>query len=217
MHRILYFFLVFNAMTVIADELAPFTSDGCSAFPDGTFTQNELWLSCCTAHDFAYWQGGTYDERLMADKELEHCVAQVGEPQIAALMLAGVRVGGSPYFPTTFRWGYGWPFPRLYKPLTEDEQLKINFQIQAMQESDIPTYCQVATENTSLTTAEQTQLENYVLNNEFISGCVTEKLADLAEKSSSKPHLCEQAKSDFIEQQLSYSQWLSIYHACRAN
>ena len=131
----------------------------------------------------------------MADKELEHCVAQVGEPQIAALMLAGVRVGGSPYFPTTFRWGYGWPFPRLYKPLTEDEQLKINFQMQAMQETAIPTYCQVATENTSLTTAEQTQLENYVLNNEFISGCVTEKLADLAEKSSSKPHLCEQAKA----------------------
>lgn len=217
MRLILTIFLLILSLSSSAENIEPFTSDGCSAFPDGTFMENELWLSCCTAHDFAYWQGGTYDERLIADKELEHCVAQVGEPQIAALMLAGVRVGGSPYFPTTFRWGYGWPFPRLYKPLTEDEQLKINFQIQAMQESDISTYCQVATENTSLTATEQIQLEGYVLNNEFIAGCVTEKLADLAEKSSSKAHLCEQAKSDVIEQQLSYPQWLSIYHACRVN
>jgi hypothetical protein len=36
-------------------------------------------------------------------------------------MLAGVRVGGSPYFPTTYRWGYGWPYPRGYKPLSEEE------------------------------------------------------------------------------------------------
>lgn len=217
MRRILYFLLLFNAMTVMADDLTPFTTDGCSAFPDGTFMQNELWLSCCIVHDFAYWQGGTYDERLIADQALEQCVAKVGEPQIAALMLAGVRVGGSPYFPTTFRWGYGWPFPRLYNPLTEDEQLKINFKLQAMQEINYPTHCQVSTGNTVLTAAEQIQLENYVLNNEFIAGCVTEKLADLAEKSSSKPQVCEQAISDVIEQQLNYPQWLSIYHSCRVD
>ncbi|MDD8058265.1 MULTISPECIES: hypothetical protein [Shewanella] len=106
---------------VRADTLAPFTSDGCSAFPDGTFEQGELWLGCCQKHDFDYWKGGTFDERLASDKALRVCVAKVGQPQIALLMLAGVRVGGTPYLPTQFRWGYGWPYPRDYGALTADE------------------------------------------------------------------------------------------------
>ncbi len=106
---------------VVAAELAPFTSDGCSAFPEGTPEQKQLWLKCCTAHDFAYWQGGTYSQRLEADKALQRCVASVGEEEIALVMLAGVRVGGSPYWPTQFRWGYGWPWPRNYGELSEEE------------------------------------------------------------------------------------------------
>src|SRR5690606_31175142 len=97
----------------------------CSSFPNGTFQQNQLWLSCCVAHDYAYWKGGSYQDRLAADEALEACVSAVGEPEIALLMLAGVRVGGSPYLPTKFRWGYGWPFPQGYKALTESELLQI--------------------------------------------------------------------------------------------
>jgi hypothetical protein len=108
-----------------AEGLRPFTSDGCSAFPDGTVEQKTLWLSCCQQHDYTYWKGGTYQERLDSDKALELCVAQVGEPAIALLMLAGVRVGGSPFFPTRFRWGYGWPYPRLYGELTESEREQV--------------------------------------------------------------------------------------------
>ena len=37
-------------------------------------------------------------------------------------MLGGVRVGGSPYWPTQFRWGYGWPYPRGYQALSPDER-----------------------------------------------------------------------------------------------
>ncbi|WP_296055389.1 hypothetical protein [uncultured Amphritea sp.] len=107
------------------DELKPFTSDGCSSFPDGTWQENRLWLSCCKEHDRAYWQGGTYQQRLNADNRLNECVAAVGKPNTALLMLAGVRVGGSPYFPTTFRWGYGWPYPRNYGELTEEELLQV--------------------------------------------------------------------------------------------
>jgi len=120
--------LLILSLSINAEEIQPFTSDGCSAFPDGTFTQNELWLSCCTAHDYAYWQGGTYDERLIADQALEQCVAKVGQPEIAALMLAGVRVGGTPYLPTTFRWGYGWSYPRWYQILTAEEKKQIESQ-----------------------------------------------------------------------------------------
>ena len=113
------------ASGTFAAKLKPFTSDGCSAFPDGTFQHNELWLSCCVEHDYAYWKGGTYAQRRAADEALESCVADVGEPEVAALMLTGVRVGGSPFWPTQFRWGYGWPYPRFYGPLDEEEQAQI--------------------------------------------------------------------------------------------
>lgn len=110
-----------SAQAANAGELKPFSSDGCSVFPDGTREQRQLWLQCCTAHDKSYWRGGTAAERQQADEELRVCVAGVGAPAIAALMLTGVRVGGSPYFPTRFRWGYGWPYPRGYGALTAEE------------------------------------------------------------------------------------------------
>jgi hypothetical protein len=106
-------------------DLKPFTSDGCSVFPDGTLQYQELWLSCCQKHDLAYWQGGTFQQRVDADQELKQCVEQVGEPSIAAIMLAGVRVGGTPYLPNAFRWGYGWPYFRGYKAISPEEQTKI--------------------------------------------------------------------------------------------
>jgi len=107
----LFLIALFTLFTdAYAEEIKPFSSDGCSAFPDGTYQQQQLWLACCTVHDKAYWRGGTYQQRLDADLALKRCVAEVGEPLIAELMLAGVRVGGSPYWPTRFRWGYGWSY-----------------------------------------------------------------------------------------------------------
>lgn len=108
-----------------SEKLNPFTSDGCSAFPDGTLTQQTLWLNCCTAHDLAYWQGGSYEQRQIADNDLKLCVEKVGEPKIAMLMLAGVRAGGTPLLPTSFRWGYGWSYPRFYGELSENELLQV--------------------------------------------------------------------------------------------
>ena len=120
--------LMLGALLVVpcrAEELKPFTSDGCSSFPNGTPKQNDLWLACCIVHDKAYWAGGTYEERLAADRELRSCVTAVGEPEIALLMMDGVRVGGTPYLPTRFRWGFGWPYPRGYKALTAKERLQV--------------------------------------------------------------------------------------------
>lgn len=113
----------------MAGDLKPFTTDGCSAFPNGNIQHQSLWINCCIRHDLAYWKGGTYAERLAADKSLKSCVAQVGEPEIASLMLAGVRTGGSPYFPTPFRWGYGWPYPRAYGPLSKEEKQEVKHQL----------------------------------------------------------------------------------------
>jgi len=111
--------------TAPATNLKPFVSDGCSWFPDGTYQHNTLWLSCCKAHDYDYWQGGTYHQRLDSDKRLKSCLTHVGQQGIGALMFAGVRVGGTPLLPTTYRWGYGWPFPRPYRALTRQELLQV--------------------------------------------------------------------------------------------
>jgi len=116
--------LTFSSFTR-AGNLKPFQSDGCSSFPDGTLKQKQLWLVCCTEHDKTYWIGGTYQQRVDADEALRACVEEQGEPEIARLMLAGVRVGGTPYFPTTFRWAYGWPYFRGYKALTDEEILEV--------------------------------------------------------------------------------------------
>lgn len=113
------------------DRLQPFTTDGCSTFPEGTHKYRDLWHRCCTAHDQKYWAGGSYEERLQADLELRACVQSVGKPVIAELMLAGVRVGGSPWWPSTFRWGYGWPYTHGYKSLTPDELEQVSKQKEA--------------------------------------------------------------------------------------
>ncbi|NQZ53067.1 MAG: hypothetical protein HRT93_02320 [Piscirickettsiaceae bacterium] len=117
--------MVFNFGLVQAGGLLPFTSDGCSSFPNGTIEQSELWLKCCTTHDYDYWKGGSYKERVESDRTLKECVIHVGEPEIALLMLAGVRFGGTPFLPTAFRWGYGWPYPKFYGELTENELLQV--------------------------------------------------------------------------------------------
>jgi hypothetical protein len=120
--KCLSIWLLFISFSSIAgDTLKPFTSDGCSAFPDGTFEQKQLWLTCCEKHDFDYWKGGTYGDRVKSDNNLKQCVSEAGEPEVALLMLAGVRVGGTPYLPTNFRWGYGWPYPKGYGELTLQE------------------------------------------------------------------------------------------------
>ena len=103
-------------------QLADFTSDGCSLFINGTFEDPELWKECCHKHDLAYWRGGTEEERNQADLAFKECVLKkTGNAELAEIMYQAVRVGGSPYFPTWYRWGYGWPVGRGYQKLSEQE------------------------------------------------------------------------------------------------
>lgn len=105
-----------------SSKLRPFTTDGCSLFPNGTSEYKDLWLDCCIKHDYRYWMGGTKAERLKADIDLRDCIAAIGQSNTAKWMLRGVRAGGTPYLPTSFRWGYGWHYFRGYKPLTDGEK-----------------------------------------------------------------------------------------------
>lgn len=105
-----------------ASSLDDFKSDGCSWFPDGS------WYSCCYLHDFAYWPGGTTEERKSADDALRACVREIaGGGFLAGVMFWGVRLGGGPGHHTTYRWGFGWPFPyrKDYGPLTPEEQKQV--------------------------------------------------------------------------------------------
>lgn len=88
-----------------------FTTDGCSRAPD------DNWLACCIVHDIPYWCGGSEADREEADRFLERCVkGQVN--LIGSFFYAGVRLGGSPWLPTPWRWGYGWEgWPNGYEPL----------------------------------------------------------------------------------------------------
>lgn len=113
----------------LAVEITPFTTDGCSRFPDGTIEQPQLWRQCCVEHDLAYWRGGSYEERMQADQALKSCVSELGQTQVSELMFIGVRMGGSPLWPTNYRWGYGWPYLRGYEPLSEAEKSSIRKQL----------------------------------------------------------------------------------------
>jgi hypothetical protein len=115
--------------------LRPFTTDGCSLFPDRDPVRNVSWRDCCVAHDMAYWRGGDEAERLHADEALRTCVAQrTGDARLAELMFQGVRAGGAAVFPTWYRWGYGWSYGRLYAPLTEAERALVDAELARWQQ-----------------------------------------------------------------------------------
>ena len=104
-------------------HIRDFESDGCSLFPDGTAGDRRQWCDCCFAHDIAYWQGGSREERKIADRKLRDCVLErTGDKALADLMYHGVRAGGDPAFPTWYRWGYGWSYRWSYRPLSEEEK-----------------------------------------------------------------------------------------------
>lgn len=97
----------------LRDELPDldFSTDGCSVFLDAS------WVDCCVEHDKAYWCGGSAAERKRADRELRACVADVGHTALGWSMEKGVWMGGVPWLPSSWRWGYGWEdWPRGYEP-----------------------------------------------------------------------------------------------------
>jgi len=62
-----------------------------------------------------------------------------------------------------------------------------------------------------LKTAESDLLNQMVLNNHFISGCVTELIADIKELQPIK--IQNNCKDNFAKT-LSYDQWVKIYNSC---
>lgn len=76
-------------------------SDGCTWFPEGA------WHACCVQHDERYFIGGSLRQKLDADRSLAACVSRAGHPLVGSLMFLGTQLGGIPWLPTPFRWGFG--------------------------------------------------------------------------------------------------------------
>ena len=104
-----------RAAAGISTSLPPrsFTTDGCSAWID------DGWVSCCVEHDILYWCGGTSDQRRQADEAFRACIARDHGKGWASTMYWGVRMGGSAWWPTPWRWGYGWPAFHGYEEAPE--------------------------------------------------------------------------------------------------
>jgi len=92
-------------------------------FPDRSLINEDDWCECCFEHDVAYWQGGTKEDRDAADERFKNCILKkTGDEFLAELMFIGVRLGGSPFLPAWYRWGYGWNYLRGYRALNAEEQ-----------------------------------------------------------------------------------------------
>ena len=96
-------------------------SDGCSGGMSALYAQltflhekhgSELqWRSCCEEHDKAYYYGGSKEDKKTADAALKSCVNNViGTKFLGNAMQIAVKLGGGPYLPTSYRWGYGEDF-----------------------------------------------------------------------------------------------------------
>lgn len=100
-----------------AQMIQPFNSDLCTSSPNGT------WGHCCYEHDFLYWAGGSFKERLAADDQLQMCMNKSGGP--GEVYREFVRVGGVAH------WSSAWDGANRNQNITiaETEIIKSEFEL----------------------------------------------------------------------------------------
>ncbi len=111
-------------------------SDGCSGGMSEGYEKLQMmihenvektlpWRGCCVIHDETYYYGGSKEEKIAADKKLKNCVANVVGKKgmghlLGSTMELAVKIGGKPYFSTSYRWGYGEDFKETDKLPVKD-------------------------------------------------------------------------------------------------
>lgn len=96
----------------------PFTTDGCSGGMSWLFMlctgKPPPWQQLCVEHDRKYWAGGSRLARRNADQALLAAMITRGNVWWGLAMYVAVRAGGHPLLPFSWRWGYGYGWPRGY-------------------------------------------------------------------------------------------------------
>lgn len=124
MLRLWIMVLCLSSLSCWASEnnLKSFSTDFCTAYPEGTVIHPQLWRHCCIEHDLFLWAGGSAKDRVQVDKGLLACVQKTGAVVNASLIYWGVRLGNlSPIKFEDKKWGNGWIKPRLPEALSYDE------------------------------------------------------------------------------------------------
>lgn len=63
-------------------------------------------------HTRAYWEGGSEEERLLADIELLRGLAGIRRPVAGFALFILARLFGAPWMPFRWRWGHGMAWPQ---------------------------------------------------------------------------------------------------------
>lgn len=117
-----------------AGDLKPFSSDGCTLAPDGTWRDPQRWKVCCVAHDLRLWGGGSRVEREEADSKLRSCIKERAGQRVAYIYWLGVRLGShSPFKIPGMGWGNGWPHQVRYRSLNQDEISRLINEVQQLE------------------------------------------------------------------------------------
>ncbi len=118
--------------------LRSFKSDGCTFAPDNSLMSSHPSLyKCCERHDVWYWMGGSWKERLYADRELASCIARYTTYPVAMVYYWAVRMAGGPDHNTSYRWSFGWSEMQRYVQLTPQETLLRDEHLKALQAKSI--------------------------------------------------------------------------------
>ena len=128
-------------MNKIKDSIKQFETDGCSGGMSFIYTnvfKKELpWRGACVTHDLQYWVGGSKYDRKKADIDLLCDVSKNGHPIIGFLMYLAVRMGGGPFFPTSYRWGYGKTYPCKYGRRCANDKRLLALQKKKVKEGEV--------------------------------------------------------------------------------
>lgn len=107
----------------LTDPPKPNPKDGCSWTPDYNIA------SCCNDHDRAYRHGGSREQRKRADQKFRQCIRDKDHSILDDVYYIGVRMNAVPWLPTSFRWGFGYPYEkghRDYTPHSEQTEKILN-------------------------------------------------------------------------------------------
>lgn len=131
------FFISFSPMIKAEMKLAPFQTDGCTMFMDGTPSKPGLWRHCCVEHDLRYWFGGSSSEMDATDQRLKECVQKVAGDNWAELIYKGVRAGHYSPIKNKFYWSWAWSVKRSSTPLTPAEADYVISELQKLKVDEV--------------------------------------------------------------------------------